>query len=177
MYFVIDANIVKGYYEETVKELTTNLTHSTIGIFQALGNECYAYLDEGGQVKAEWSSGIDPEWFQEWYSELLLEGCIYEIVVNNCPELRKRLRQKGFPDSTRDKWYIKTCSAVTDNKKIVHLISEDLDFYDPTKKNTLHGVARLNFLRKEDGPVPKILKKYNNIHVKCVANLNCIAVC
>ena len=165
MALVIDANIVAGHYKETVLciaiGLKNNLTASTVPLFNGLGANDTCYLDEGTVIENEWRAPVSPEWFDAWFSDLLASGKAQIIPARPNQALEKRLRDKGFPQArNRDMWYVRTCCAVLQSQPfdVVRLITEDIDFYDPTKKL---GSAKTRRKTIEDGggPVRKLLKK------------------
>ena len=168
MEIVIDAEIVKGYYEEVVLEIAPALTGEPSMIFNRVGPKDRACLDAGGQIEHEWRGLVSPEWFEPWYARLLIEGKAITLPVNTCPTLRRKLEQQGgFPRGSKDFWYIRTAKAVVDRSGRGIIISEDMDFHDPTKKMS-DGVRRDRIMRAGNGPVAKLLKK-EQIIVKCVA--------
>jgi len=171
MNLVIDANIFAGYYKESVIGLNdNNLTSSTIPIFNRLGINDKCYFDCDGMICLEWKSLAEPEWFDVWYADSLRDAKIVEIQAESCVALKKTLRLKGFP-SSKDIWYIRTCKGVKDRNSSIFLITEDLDFYDPAKKNCPHK-TRIKILKASSGEVAKHLKKKENILVKSVIKYN-----
>lgn len=168
MHLIIDANILNGYHRE-ISQLTTPLTASAIDIFNKLGNGFTVYLDESGHIENEWRSQSDPEWFKEWYADLLIRGAAYQVEVPLCNHIRDKIREFGFPYS-KDIWYIRTAKAIVDLKKSSLLITEDLDYYNPRQKRTARGKARLKILENISGPIPKYLRRNFNIIIKSVCN-------
>lgn len=168
MELVIDANILKGYFEETQIGSSPELTHSPQALFQRLGKGDTGYLDEGGQIQHEWRNVVDPEWFDKWYRDLLRQDGLSLIPVKPYPALRSSLGKLGFPNKGRDIWYVRTAKAVYEAFDSVVLVSEDLDFYNPKEKKGDHQ-RRLKILLAGNGPVVKHLRK-EKIDVVCVAN-------
>ena len=169
MHIIIDANILLGYYCET-NDKATSLTGCTIDIFDQLGNGLTVYLDESGHIENEWRSQLDPEWFKEWYADLFIRGAAYQIKVALCNDIRDQIRKHGFPYS-KDIWYIRTAKAIADLKKRALLITEDIDYYDPTQKKIAKGKARIDILKRCSGPIPKYLRRNFNIIIKSVCNV------
>lgn len=160
MKIVIDAEIIKGYFEETVLQIETSLTSSVGGIFARLGEQDTAYLDDGGQIEHEWRNLVSPEWFDAWYAQQLNEGHAVPVPISDsCNLLRRKLEQDcGFPRRSRDFWYIKTAKTVTDKRSKAVIATEDLDFFDPTEKESA-SKTREKILRSSTGPVVRILAR------------------
>lgn len=171
MNLVIDANVFKGFYQESVLELTverTSLTGSTIELFDA--DDKIIYLDEGTQIETEWRKVVCPEWFNAWLIYSIEAGNIINIPTNNQEAILKALRTKGFP-SSGDKWYIRTAVSLTDANHEVKFITEDMDFYDPTKKN-VNGSNRVNIMKSKSSTIRKHLLKKTGLSVMPVCEFN-----
>jgi hypothetical protein len=167
---LIDANVVVGFYKETVLGIDNELTGPVAPLFQRLGEEDTCFLDDGKMIESEWRLYVEKEWFTSWYAGLLAAGKIEEIPAEKCPGLEKQMYVQGFPKQSRDIWYVRVGNALLCSGRIlVHLISEDLDFYDPTKKKSCRGPARTKFLKRGSGPIEKLLRKHA-IRVRAVCN-------
>jgi hypothetical protein len=169
MDLVIDANIIKGFFVETVQNAQTELTGVTALIFKRLGNKDIAFLDDNGIIRHEWRNVVQPEWFDAWYPQLLIEGKIIEISLDSHDKLnlRNRLKALGFPVTKRDFCYIKTANTtIKNNRNSVVIISEDIDFFAPQNKGC-SPKSRNKILLNNNGPVATFLKK-NKILVRCV---------
>ena len=99
MRVVIDAHIVKGFYEESVLGIETSLTDKATNIFERLGNQDQVYLDVGGQIEHEWRQPVAPEWFDAWFAGLLINDAARPIPVETCYDLRQQLERYKFPTS------------------------------------------------------------------------------
>ncbi len=161
---VVDANVVKDYFLEVVIGSNHKLTESSKEIFEQPNLQIF--LDEGGIIEKEWKSTVEPEWFDSWFSDLLIKGKAITIPVGNYPDLIQKLTQLGFPINGKDKWYIRTAAEVSLKNSIGIIITEDLDFYNPKMKNT-GGDKRIKILKSANPPIKKFLKK-KNIIVLCV---------
>lgn len=166
MELVIDANVVKGYFEE-IHQHPLELTAKPSPLFQRLGSEDRAYLDEGGHIKQEWRNLVEPEWFDRWYTDLLRSDGIQLIPVQNWPGLRKKLEGKGFPRG-KDFWYLRTAKAVLDLVDQVVFVTEDIDFYSPKDKKS-DSKYRQQILLSGNGSIAKYLNHKETIHIVCVA--------
>lgn len=137
MGIIVDANIIKNYYDETVIEKGHSLTASARHILEDDGRAYTIFIDEDGNIEHEWRSPVDENWFKEWYYAKLVSGQIKIIAVSNCSTLCKSLYTLGFPKGKRDIWYIRTAKASLNFQDKGWIISEDIDFYNPKQKKTL----------------------------------------
>ena len=179
MNLVIDANIIKGYYMETVLEIDPGLTGSVIPIMEPTGKTDYIFLDSNGIIEHEWENPVDPEWFSPWFAKLLNDECAFIIEVDMCNELRKKLKRLYFPVYSRDIWYIRTAKSILKNERALRympdgsnycfIISEDIHFYDPRKKGT-NAEQRHKIIISCQGPVSDFLSDEEGILVSCVYN-------
>ena len=173
MELVIDANIVKGYYQEIVLGLDVvnrpdGLMASPSPIFDQLGSTLTCYLDEGGIIEYEWRGVVENEWFFSWFGDMLVNGSIQKLPTNKDKAIENKIIDKGFPAS-RDHRYVQVAAAIIrlELADESYLLSEDLDFYDPTKKSG-KASTRKKILELGRGPVSKILKKYGiNVFATC----------
>ncbi len=169
MKLVIDANVIKAYFMESVLEIDGELTGSTLPIFERFKGIDQVFLDESGQIKHEWREPIDKEWFDAWYPELLLNGAAFEISVKTEHQLRNRLESAcGFQRGNKDFWYIKTAKSVAEVYSEAFLISEDIDLHEPSEKKAT-GDYRRTILLSGSGKVVKLLRK-ECISMHCVAS-------
>lgn len=167
MTLIIDANVLKGYFDETVIGIDHTLTDSAKDIFDAPKHDIY--IDDGDQIKHEWSNVVDPEWLDVWLATQLRDQKI--LIIAPCTKLdfANELKALGFPHS-RDIWYIKTAAGCQTAKiSTPTILSEDIDFYDPTKKNQATGAARIRLMKKKSSPVRKLLNRRASVEVMCVS--------
>lgn len=169
MNLVIDANIVKGFYETSVLGIEDiHLTGSPLFIFQRLTRHDHAFLDDQGHIKHEWRNVVDPEWFDVWFARLLAQDILSLIPVQSFSKLRKQLGTMGFPTKgSKDFWYIKTAKSVVLDFDHAILLSEDLDFHDPSVKGQSSS-RRQKILTDGNGHIAKLLQKRESIFVMCV---------
>lgn len=168
---VVDAQIVKAYYEEDVLGITPSTTASATKVFDELSIESPIFVDDGGMILHEWENVVCREWFHTWYPTLLMNGLV-EIQVHTHQQLRNELNRSGFPSKGRDIWYVRTAKEVLDCNGDVTLITEDLDFYEPSQKGCPH-TTRLKILLNSRGSICKVLSR-EDIIVKCLATYNSI---
>ena len=178
MHIVIDANVFHGFFLEKVIGGVSSLTGSPLDIFNQIGKEDTAYLDEGGQIQNEWSSLVDAEWFSVWLARNLADGGIKIIPAELCRNTINALCGLGFPRGSRDIWYIRTAKAIVkrynrDFKKgepVTVLINEDLDFYEPYNKKRVTRERRIEIMQNREGSVARYLLRKERILVNCVKN-------
>lgn len=181
MELVLDAQIIKGFFDEDVIGIAHSLTESPGLIIDRLGSSDRANLDDGGQIQEEWKRPVDSEWFDVWYARLLADDAAREISVGTNQQLRSQLRNLGFPvrgPAGRDLWYVRTANAVADElgssaagrNPLAMIVSEDLHFYSPAEKATARGDARTKILLSGAGPVARLLSRKYQIQVTCVHN-------
>src|SRR5438067_229290 len=146
MNVVIDAQIINWYLSE-ITGGHPPATHSPAALIDALGGSDVAWLDEGGMIEHEWRSTSDPEWFDQWYADLLARGGALILPVSAARSVLQRLHKDfGFPRS-RDVWYISTACSVRDaTRRPSVILSEDLDFFDPPLKASAKARQRNDVL-------------------------------
>jgi hypothetical protein len=165
---VIDANVFRAFaYEVVAGRTDAERTASPLPLFESLGSQCVAFLDEGGQVQSEWATlaNFAAEWFGTWLAEAFAEGKMYEVEASTDPQLPRRYRNLGFP-TTKDIWYIKTAHGLVTlcRRSRPLLVAEDVDFYDPSKKQAAN---KADIFRAGRGPVCKQLKA-DGIDLRCI---------
>ncbi|RYH67901.1 MAG: hypothetical protein EON54_03610 [Alcaligenaceae bacterium] len=168
MSVVIDANVFHAFLYETIRdEVHPERTASPMPLFHSLGVQAIAFVDEGGQIEAEWRTlcGGANEWFDTWLAECFSEGRIYAIEPSKDATLSKRYHAVGFPRG-KDMWYIKVVHGLAGicNRNKPTLVAEDVDFYDPTKKRQANKKA---IFKAGKGPVCSAMK-IDGIMVKCI---------
>ncbi|UCP82114.1 hypothetical protein [Pectobacterium versatile] len=171
MNLVIDANIFKGFYQEYVLDLPehdTSLTGSTLKLFDA--NNKIIYMDEGTQIENEWRRVVCPEWFDAWLIGELEAGHVVNITIKNQELILNALKKQGFP-SSGDKWYIRTAVTLKEEQGEVNFITEDIDFYDPTKKS-LKNTKRVCIMKSKSSTIRKYLSKNTGLTVMPVCEFN-----
>jgi hypothetical protein len=168
MGIVVDANIIKNYYDETVIGKGHSLTASAKHILDDDDRIYVIFIDAGGNIEHEWQSPVDPNWFKEWYYSKLISGQIKIITVCNFSALCKSLYGIGFPKGKKDIWYIRTAKASRSYQDKGYIVTEDIDFFNPKIKKKLTGTKRINCMKSCNSPVRKRLLKYENIEVMCV---------
>jgi hypothetical protein len=168
---IVDANIFKGYVMERILEINHALTGSPISIFE--DSDVIICFDEKDQIKTEYVNLIKERMAVELIIEMLNEGKIRLTNYKIDEGVESALRSRGFDMDSRDKWYVRVAlyaKSINDDKRIF-LISEDIDFYDPTKKEC-SCEERNTIIRSKSSPVCKYLVKMAGISPICVETYN-----
>lgn len=173
MNIVIDANVFKAYYEESVLELPAprpGRTDSPSSIFARLGADTFSYVDVGQQMESEWRNLCrgGEEWFDGWLSSVYASGGVTPMDINKTKVPENKYREVGFPFKGRDIWYIRVAVSLSSacSTNDAYLISEDIDFFDPKRKK---DASREKYIRNGEGAVAKQLKK-DGVFVCCICS-------
>lgn len=173
---IFDANVVSAYFYEDIKQAQDpTKTGSPMKIFSQLGIDLVTYVDNEDHIMLEWKNVVDPEWFNIWYTDLMINGKLHEHSIslskNTLTKIKSELLKLGFPlQGSKDFWYIKLLLSIKSQSynTFIHFITEDIDFYDPTKKS-LSGSSRTSFIENKKGKVLKLLKN-EKIDIFCLSN-------
>lgn len=168
MAVVVDAQILKGFFQESVLEIDHGLSASPQLVFDAEFRRYPIFVDDQGTIVQEWRSVVEPEWFDTWFTDQIRDGVICEIDAAAEKQLKKALSNLGFPATGRDIWYARTCNSAAKVNGFCVLVSEDLDFYQPSEKGC-SAARREKLLLTESGNVRKFFRKERSILVKPVA--------
>ena len=127
-----------------------------------MNNRHLVLLDAGGHVRQEWEDCVGREWFENWFFEFAGAANLSEIEAIRAPALEKRLIvDLGFPKK-ENIWLVRTAYAQASlSSQECNLLSEDIDFRDPTQKSA-KKVTRDKYLAGDlIGPVRKLLSKHS----------------
>jgi len=172
MKLILDTNVLCCYYKEFVLEKDFCLTDSTIKI---INSKYQIVLDNNGLIEQEWKNTIDPNWVDSWVIDKIYKNELILIKVLNFPELCRSLYSLGMPIKSKDIKYIKLAKSTVDHFSCCTvIISEDIDLYNPKKKNC-NKSERLNIIKSKNNPIQKLMKSHNII-ICCVLNFNSIKV-
>lgn len=169
MRVVIDAQIVAGYYRETVNGEEPAYSGPAADLVALLGTRDIGFVDEAGVLEGEYRGLVDPDWFDAWYGERLQAGDLDIVAAPRCPALIKTLTVDfGFPKRSKDCRYVELGRAVVSaSEEPAALVSEDLDFYDPKAKRG-DAKYRRRLIESQSGPVARYLKRTEHIMVRSV---------
>lgn len=161
---IIDANVFCGFFQYQIDR-----PHCLLGcpnkLMLSLSTQNPVYHDLDGIIEHEWRNLVDRDWFDVWLATSLQSGIVqYQGSVKD-PSIESKIKAKGFPTG-RDIVYVRVGLGLVKSQGTCNFFTEDLDFYDPTKKGGT-AEARKKILKKSSGPVAKILTK-TGLAVLCV---------
>lgn len=172
---VIDANVLKAIFEEDIglPSPRPERTGPAANIANGIAPPRKIALDESGMIEYEYGDQCkhSPEWLKSWLAEGFQLGKLILVDAKAHTVNAKKVETLGFPRGSRDLWYIKTALAareISPHPSDTHLISEDIDLYDPTKKASQN---KAKTILAGKGPVAKHLKG-QGITVCCIAAFN-----
>lgn len=160
--FVVDANAIHAFQQERIKE-SPGVAHAAIeAIFSA---HCIA-LDVEKLCYQEWidcAGGSFPFALIDWISDNLVAGRInlFELASNAC---KRQLSGFGLPQ--KDHKWVRLSIGCGGRK----LVTEDIDFFDPTKKSAKAHVKQ-QLRDSRSGPCAKGLRKDFGVDVMCLAHV------
>ena len=134
---VIDANVMQGFYQE--------LCSGEGCVYEVV---CWLCNTRGivasDTVLTEWECVCAAEVFRDWLADQMKTGGLKKVAGKKLDRgvVRKMRVDCGFPCRSRDIEYIKCANATTSTR---YIVSEDMDFYDPTLKQAdakMKGWAR-----------------------------------
>jgi hypothetical protein len=147
----------KLFYDELVADTAGIFRRS----FEYLLNNEIIIIDKNGQIRHEWTAsccGAQDEFLNEWMNNRILEDKIQEQVSKKSRDVQVSLREFGVPPRDHKYIYLATSNAV------FALISEDIDFYDPTEKG--RGADRVKEIKQNrKGCVCQYLRKALSIEL------------
>jgi hypothetical protein len=160
MSVAIDANIVKALFQESTRG-SHAASASPADIFAELATEQFRIaVDSGGQMLNEWMSCTNSEWFEAWYGDFVGQANVVQVTPGRHTEVLRHMRSTlGFPTS-RDVWLVRTACTEAADYEVAILLSDDLDFFDPTKKSAGARVRTELLQGGRRAPVRKYLKKH-----------------
>ena len=161
---IIDANVFKGYFQAEMDK-----PHSLCGcpkkLFERATPSNPIFHDKGSIMEQEWRDVVSNEWFEGWLAGALAADIISFASADINLTIEKKVKSKGFPVG-RDVVYIRVALSVSSKKGACDFFTEDIDFFDPKKKNC-NSKTRRQILQKSSGPVAKLLTK-SNVFISCV---------
>jgi len=161
---LIDANVFNGFFQSEIGR-AHSLHGCPMTLMSCLSTVNPVHHDSGGLIEHEWRNLVDRDWFDVWLAANLQSGIVqyHQGLKDNSVEAQ--IKAKGFPTG-RDIVYVRLGLGIVQSQGVCEFFTEDLDFYDPTKKGG-SAANRTKILQKSSGPVAKILAK-NGLSVRCV---------
>lgn len=161
---LIDANVFNGFFQvEIGKQHILQGCPKTL--IDSASHQNPIYHDYNGLIEHEWRNVVDQEWFDVWLAAQFSTGTIALTAAINNNSLESKLKNVGFPTG-RDIVYVRTGLAIAATNGSCLFFTEDIDFYDPTKKGC-DSKTRKKIIANSTGPVCKLLGK-SKIDVTCV---------
>lgn len=170
---LIDANVFRAIFEEDIglDAPRPERTGSAAQILDQQARPSKIFVDNAStsQIEAEWLAQCrnNTEWFDAWLANQYQVGNLWRVdVTTKHRQDAQRVQTKGFPIRSKDIWYIRVAYASKDLRPTqpVYLVSEDIDFYDPTMKASPQKRQKI---KNGGGPVAKHLES-NGIQVCCI---------
>jgi hypothetical protein len=160
--FVVDANAIHCFQTERITA-QPGVGHLAIDAITA--SNCIA-LDNQKLCLQEWldcAGGQFPFALADWVGDQVVAGKIrfYGLSSNKC---RKDLLSVGLPPADH-KW-VRLAVGCGGRK----LVSEDIDFFDPSKKKATAEVKK-KLKERRKGPCVKHLKNSYGIQIMCLAHV------
>lgn len=172
---VVDANVLRALFEEDIGLPPPRPGRTGAAKNIAIDNtpSRRIALDDSGMIEHEYGNQCShsPEWLDSWLSDGYQRGKIVLVDAKPHATNAKRVEQFGFPRGNRDLWYVKTALAIQQvfpSPTMTHLISEDIDLYDPSKKASPN---KAKIIQSGKGPVSNHLKG-QGIIVCCISTFN-----
>ena len=153
----VDANVMKKFNRDFLAHEDSSLT---ILIEQTLTLHGIV-IDIGDKVQHEWFTQCPSALFKEWFVQNMKLGRI-RMVKPFIAEQHKRelLTKLGFPKRGYDLTYV----AVANVTQKRYIVTEDIDFFDPTKKHA-ENQTKEKIKRERSGPVCRYLRREMGIVV------------
>lgn len=157
--FVVDANVINLFQDERIND-KLEFGAATIEKCSKLG---FIALDEQGHCQQEWlecAGGTFPLALSDWIAEMMRMGLI-RLIRYNCSSMHQELSSLGVPK--KDHKWVRLARSSNSND----IVTDDIDLFDPAKKNSASSAAKQKIKLAGKGPVQKTLKKKYNINVSC----------
>jgi len=169
MNLVVDANVFQAYFQKSVHGTLPLVTGDPNNLFgRILGGEDAISFDDSDFIKGEWERPVEREWFSKWFAKLLAQGNVRFVALSRC-QFIGTLCAEGFPRS-KDVRYIQAAIASKSAGSSVFLVTEDIDFFDPTKKAS--GMkTRHRIMKTGNTKITNYLRRKQDIEVVCIANV------
>jgi hypothetical protein len=154
---VVDANVMCAFTKSMIQKADTAYTRLIESAMTATG----LAVDDKDQIVQQWLDTCGQQVFGEWLVRQLTAGLVRPVAT----ELEKRHINKlrkdfGFPASRYEATYILVAHASDPHM----LVTEDIDFHDPTAK--VQGSARrAQIMAEKCGPVCRYLRRTLKISV------------
>jgi hypothetical protein len=156
--FVIDSNVVVAV-ERADAGLTCEVSDEPREVIDHIVESgSRVLIDVGGHIEQEWRNGVNTDWFENWFLTLATNANLAQIDAVRDQALERKLRvDHGLPRS-ENIWLVRTAVAEVAINGDCNLLTEDMDFRDPTKKKAAPATRRRYLEGTTIGPVAKTLR-------------------
>lgn len=153
----VDANIMRMFSQDFIAEQESASRLLVEAILRTTG----LVIDIGGKIQHEWFATCGDNFFKEWFLQQLKVGLIRHVSPEIATHHKSKLvKQYGFPTDGYDLVYV----AVSNVTTIKYIVTDDIDFFDPTLKCANKG-TKDKAKEKRNGPVCKYLRNAMGIRV------------
>jgi len=167
----VDANIINTFISNEIRGINDDLSDTLNRIMVPCG------IVITGIIESEWKKTADDgNFFLQWFAQMLLEEKIRYLRTDRrkltTAEKKKLHNDYGLPrNGSHDIEYIK-CAINTRRK---YILTEDIDFYDPTKKQASPS-EKFKAKNQRRGDLCRFLRSQLGItvglHEHCCADLS-----
>ena len=164
MPYVVDANVMNMFQSERFNG-AAGLACSAL---DEITDNSFIVLDETGHCKDEWIScagGKPPIALEDWIADMFVRQRLQLATFIN-DSMYQELNNQGIPK--RDHKWVRLARSANANV----IVTEDIDLFDPKKKNACTSAAKAKIKSGRKGPVAKYLKKSYKIDVICVEHVS-----
>lgn len=161
--YVVDANVMNLFQSERFKGETGPASES----LDLMTLHSFIVLDAGGHCQDEWiacAGGKPPIALEDWIADMFVRQKI-QLVPMISDSMHQELTGHGIPKKDH-KWVRLARSSSADV-----IVTEDIDLFDPTKKNACTAPAKAKIKSSRKGPVAKFLRKAYKIDVICIEHV------
>jgi hypothetical protein len=130
-------------------------------------SKSFIALDSEGHCEAEWiqcAGGKPPIALKDWIADMLVAEKIrlYSMSVGS---VYNELNKLGVPK--KDHKWVRLARSVPSTA----IVTEDIDLFDPAKKQNCTANAKVAIKAAKSGPVAKYLRKSYSIDVMCIQHV------
>lgn len=164
MSYFLDANCFKYYIDSVVGEKNNFYEYALEKVFLIINIE----LDDEDLFSQEWkeaAGGAYNPFVDDLIASWLAEGKVRLAPFSRDPSLKKQLRNMGIP--AKDARIVEF--SVGSNVKTI--ISEDIDFYEPSRKGC-NSKTRRKLICEKKGSVAKSLRKIFELEITCCCHFD-----
>lgn len=126
-------------------------------------------VDNGGKIEQEWCEQGIYEMISAWITDQIKTGKIIALSASlGRGKINKIFHEYGLDRTEKDIEYIKVANVTA----FKYILSEDIHFYDPKKKQANH-ITKEKIKNRRNGRLQKYLAKELKITVASLRHLKC----